>query len=95
MSRPTADALAGLLEGGGFSDLAVEEMEVPWEFESPEQATAYTRDIAAPIGAMLAPHPEAVQEEAWAEVTAAFRERAVEAGRVPLPSVTLLASGRA
>ena len=95
MSRPTADALGGLLEGGGFSDVSVEEIEVPWEFESPEQATAYTRDIAAPIKAMLAPHPAGVQEEAWAEVTAALREHAVEGGRVPLPSLTLLASGRA
>jgi SAM-dependent methyltransferase len=95
MSRPTADALGGLLEGGGFSDVAVEEMEVPWEFESPEEATAYTRDIAAPINAMLAPHPAEVREEAWADVTAAFRERAVEGGRVLLPSLTLLASGRA
>jgi SAM-dependent methyltransferase len=95
MSRPTADALGGLLEGGGFSDVSVEEIEVPWEFESPEQATAYTRDIAAPIAAMLAPHPAEVQEEAWAQVTAAFREHAVEGGRVRLPSLTLLASGRA
>ena len=95
MSRPTTDALGGLLEGGGFSDVSVEEIEVPWEFESPEQATACTRDIAAPINAMLEPHPAEVQEEAWAEVTAAFREHAVEGGRVLLPSVSLLASGRA
>jgi SAM-dependent methyltransferase len=95
MSRPTADALGGLLEGGGFSDVSVEEIVVPWEFESPEEATAYTRDIAAPIGLMLAPHPAEVQEEAWAEVTTAFREHAVEGGRVRLPSVTLLAAGRA
>src|SRR3954453_7912674 len=35
LSRPTPDAIGGLLEGGGFSDIAVEQTEVIYEFDSP------------------------------------------------------------
>src|SRR5215213_1148481 len=36
LSRPTPGAIGGLLEGGGFSDVAVEKHEVIYEFDSPE-----------------------------------------------------------
>ncbi|MGH2590204.1 MAG: class I SAM-dependent methyltransferase, partial [Actinomycetota bacterium] len=39
LSRPTADALGGLLEGGGFSDVAVEETAVSFDWDSPEAFT--------------------------------------------------------
>jgi SAM-dependent methyltransferase len=53
LSRPTPAAIGGLLEGGGFSQVAVEEDEVVFEFESPEHFTAYVRAIAAPIRALI------------------------------------------
>src|SRR6266571_6167115 len=49
LSRPTPDAIRGLLEGGGFSDVEVEEMDVIFEWESPEDFTTYLQEIAPPI----------------------------------------------
>src|SRR4029453_1730719 len=40
LSRPPPAAIGGLLEGGGFSKVAVEEDEVTFEFDSPEHFTA-------------------------------------------------------
>ena len=37
LSRPTPAAIGGLLEGGGFSKVAVEQAEVIFEFDSPER----------------------------------------------------------
>src|SRR4051794_32535183 len=36
LSRPTPEAIGGLLEGGGFSDVETEDMEVSFEWPSPE-----------------------------------------------------------
>src|SRR5919106_6537922 len=41
LSRPTQEALGGLLEGGGFSGIEVEEAEVSFEWESPETFTEF------------------------------------------------------
>jgi enediyne biosynthesis protein CalE5 len=95
LSRPTPDDIGGLLEGGGFSDVEVEQTEVTMEFASPEEFTEYTRDIAAPIRAMIEEHPEDVQAETWQAITGAAREAAGGAGPFSLTSVTLLAVGKA
>lgn len=94
LSRPTPEALGGLLEGGGFSGVETEEMEVTLEFESPEDFTTFVKEIAPPITAMIAPHPEEVQNETWTAITEATREVAGD-GPVRLTSLTLLAAGRA
>ena len=49
LSRPTPDAIGGLLEGGGFSDVEVEELEVTFEYDSPEEFTAFIRETIPPI----------------------------------------------
>src|SRR3954451_23319545 len=41
LSRPTPAALGALLEGGGFSDVAVEQDQVTYAFDSPADFTAY------------------------------------------------------
>ena len=94
LSRPTPEALSGLLEGGGFSDVQVEEDEVTMEWESPEEFTTFIKEIAPPITAMIAPHPPEVQEETWAAITEATRE-AAGSGKVSLTSLALMAAGRA
>lgn len=53
LSRPTPAAIGGLLEGGGFSEVAVEQAEVVFEFDSPAHFTTYVRAIAAPIRAKV------------------------------------------
>jgi SAM-dependent methyltransferase len=94
LSRPTPEALSGLLEGGGFSDVEVEEAEVTMDWESPEEFTTFIKEIAPPITAMIDPHPEEVQEETWAAITEATRE-AAGSGKVSLTSLALMAAGRA
>jgi len=95
LSRPTPEAVGGLLEAGGFSDVTVEEADVTLEWESPEEFTTFIREIAPPISAMIDPHPKEVQDEAWAAITEATRQAAADDGTVRLSNLTLLAVGRA
>jgi enediyne biosynthesis protein CalE5 len=94
LSRPTPEAIGGLLEGGGFNDVQTEQTEVSMEWESPEEFTTFIKEIAPPITAMINPHPPEVQEETWAAITEAARD-AVAGGPMRLTGVVLLASGRA
>jgi SAM-dependent methyltransferase len=94
LSRPTPEALGGLLEAGGFSDVNVEEANVTFEWDSPEEFTVYIKEIAPPIRAMIDPHPRDVQEETWGAITEATRKYAGDDGSVSLPNLVLLASGR-
>ena len=95
LSRPSHEALAGLLEAGGFSEVTVEDGDVTMEWSSPEQFTAFVRGIAAPITAMIAPHPPELQEETWAAITDAAREFADGDGPMKASSLALLACGKA
>jgi ubiquinone/menaquinone biosynthesis C-methylase UbiE len=95
LSRPTPEALGGLLTDGGFSDVEVEEADVTLEWESPEDFTTFVKEIAPPISAMLEPHPPDVQEATWAAITEAIREAAGGDGVVRLSNQALLAVGRA
>jgi SAM-dependent methyltransferase len=95
LSRPTPEALGGLLEAAGFSDVDAEEAEVSFEWESAEEFTTFIKEIAPPITAMIAPHPQEVQDETWAAITEAIREVAAEGGAVRLSNLALLAAGRA
>jgi SAM-dependent methyltransferase len=94
LSRPTPEALAGLLEGGGFSDLEVEEDEVVLEWDSPADFTTFVKEIAPPISAMIAPHPPDVQQSTWDAITEAV-EREAGGGAVRFENLVLLAAGRA
>jgi len=95
LSRPTPAAIGGLLEGGGFSGVAVEQAEVTFEFDSPEHFTAYVRAIAAPIRAMIEQHAGEAQEEAWEAITNAAAEVGGGSGPLSLSNVVLLASATA
>lgn len=94
LSRPTPEAIGGLLEGGGFSDVQVEEAEVIFEYESPEELTTCIQEMVPPITNLIAPHPPDVQEAAWAAITDAIREAAGD-GPVRFTNLVLLAVGRA
>ena len=95
LSRPTPAAIGGLLEGGGFSDVEVEQAEVVYEFDSPAHFTAYVRAIAAPIRAMIEQHAGDAQEEAWDAITQAAAEAGHGTAPLRLANVVLLASGSA
>jgi len=93
LSRPTPEAIGGLLQGGGFSNVEVEETSVTFEWESPEEFTTFIKEIAPPISSLIAPHPPDVQEATWAAITEAVRPHASGDGRVRFPGVVLLAAG--
>ena len=95
LSRPTPQALGGLLEAAGFSNVEVEEAEVAFEWQSPEEFATFIGEIAPPITAMIASHPQEVQDETWAAITEAIREVAGDSGAVRLSNLVLLAAGRA
>ncbi|MGH3788846.1 MAG: hypothetical protein ACRDRG_20375 [Pseudonocardiaceae bacterium] len=95
LSRPTPEAVGGLLEAAGFSDVEVEEAEVIIEWQSPGEFTTFVRETAPPITAMMAAHPKEVQDETWAAITESVRQRAVDSGTVRVSNLALLAVGRA
>src|SRR5262245_28625887 len=95
LSRPTPDAIGGLLEGGGFSNVAVEKAEVIFEFDSPEHFTTFVQAIAAPIRAMIEQHAGEAQEEAWDAITQAAAHAGGGSGPLSLENTVLLASGTA
>jgi hypothetical protein len=73
----------------------VEEAEVTFEWQSPEEFTTFIREIAPPINAIIDPHPPDVQEETWAAIADAIRQEAADDGAVRLTNLVLLAAGRA
>ena len=95
LSRPTPDAIGSLLEGGGFSKVAVEQDEVTFEFDSPEHFTAYVRAIAAPIRTMIEQHAGDAQEEVWDEITQAVADAGGGSKPLRFSNVVLLASATA
>jgi SAM-dependent methyltransferase len=95
LSRPTPAAIGGLLEGGGFSNVAVQQDKVIFEFDSPEHFTAYVRAIAAPIRAMIEQYAGASQEAAWDAITHAAADAGGGSNPLTFSNVVLLASGTA
>ena len=94
-ARTTPEALGSLLEGGGFSEIQVEEAEVAFELESPEQFTAYVQDMSPRTRRLMADRPQEEQDALWDAITDAVRAEADASGRVRLSNQALLAAGRA
>lgn len=95
LARPTPEAIAALLEGGGFSKVATEDLELTFEYESPEEFVTCMREIAPPITALLAEYPQDVKDETWAAITDATRRYAGGDGPFQLKNQVLLAVGEA
>ena len=94
MSRPTPEAIGGLLEGGGFSGIEVDQLILGMEWDSPADFTSFVKEIAPPVSNLLRPHPQEVQEETWAAITDAAGDY-VEDGRVRMENLALIAAGNA
>jgi enediyne biosynthesis protein CalE5 len=93
LSRPTPEALGGLLDGGGFTEVAVEQGEIIFEFGSAADFTAYVRAISAPIRAMIEQHAGDAQEEVWDEISRAATKAARGSKPLVFSNVVLLAAG--
>ena len=95
LSRPTPAAIGGLLEGGGFSDVEVEELEVTMEYDSAEDFTRSVQALVPPITNLLKPHPPELQQQVWQAVTDAARAHVSEDGSVRMTNLVLVAAGQA
>jgi len=95
LSRPTPEAISSILEGGGFSDVQVDEVELDFEYDSPEEFTRFVREIAPPVSNLMASHPPEVRDETWAAITEAVRAHADDDGKVRMKNQVLLAAGAA
>jgi SAM-dependent methyltransferase len=95
LSRPTPEALGGLLEGGGFSDVEIEETEVSFEWESADEFVAMVKDTVPPLVALIAKHAPDDPDGAWDAILGAVKERASDDGTVTFSNLVLLAVGRA
>jgi ABC-type transport system substrate-binding protein len=95
LSRPTPATIGGLLEGGGFSNVAVEQDEVTFEFDSPEHFTAYIRATSAAIRAIAEQHAGEAQDEVWDAITQAAADAVGGSKSLSLSNVVLLASATA
>jgi enediyne biosynthesis protein CalE5 len=93
LARPTPEAIAALLEGGGFSNVEVEEIDVVFDYSSPEEFVTCLREVAPPLTALLAQYPDDVQREGWAAITEAVQHRAGGEGPFELANQALLAVG--
>jgi SAM-dependent methyltransferase len=94
LSRPTPEALGGLLKGGGFSDVEVEETEVSFEWESAEEFVSMVKDTVPPLVALIASNAED-PDSVWDAILAAVEEKAADDGTVTFSNLVLLAIGRA
>jgi SAM-dependent methyltransferase len=95
LSRPTPEALAGVLEGGGFSDVRTERATVTLDWDSPADFVRYVHEIAPPVNALIDPHPPERRQAAWDAIREAVAEAAGGDGPVRLDNGVIVATGTA
>src|SRR5437763_1969503 len=82
-------------EGGGFSDVEVEETEVSFEWQSAGEFVAMVKDTVPPLVALIAKHAPDDPDRAWEAILGAVKETASDDGTVTFSNLVLLAAGRA
>jgi ubiquinone/menaquinone biosynthesis C-methylase UbiE len=92
-SLDDTERLAGVLSGGGLTDVIVGELSVPLIASSFDDWWARTSTIAGPLAKRLAALPESAQQALRARLEDATRPYVTPAG-VEFPGVTLIASAR-
>jgi len=95
MSRPTPAAIGGLLEGGGFSDVEVDQLEITFEYDSAEEFTRSVQELVPPITNLVKSHRPEVQQQVWQAVTDAARAHVSGDGSLRLTNLVLVAAGQA
>ena len=95
LSRPTPEAIGGLLEGGGFSDIEVEEIEVSFEWESAREFVAMIKDTVPPLVALIAKHAPDNPDAVWNAILDVIEVRASDDGTVTFSNLVLMGVGRA
>jgi SAM-dependent methyltransferase len=89
----SAERIAALLEGAGFSEVRTEEVPVRWALPDVDEYLRLIADTAGPIALALQAQPDAERAAIRAEVEDGFAPFAAERGYV-LPGVVLCAVAR-
>jgi hypothetical protein len=85
--------LASTLSEAGFRDVQIEDLELPMAvFDSGQEYWQFTREMAAPIAALLAQLPPDIQQTVGQEVAMAAARGSLD-GRVSLNGYPLFAAG--
>jgi SAM-dependent methyltransferase len=95
LSRPTPEAIGGLLQGGGFSDVQVEETDLEFDWASADEFSTYVREIIAPITKLVESQPKDVQPKAWQAIAEDIAPEAGDDGTIRLSNRVLMAAGQA
>jgi ubiquinone/menaquinone biosynthesis C-methylase UbiE len=74
--------LVALVEEAGFRDVKSGTIDIVFTTDSPEQFTAFIRDVAPTINEMVASHPAEVRERVWTRVTEGWKQFQDTDGRV-------------
>jgi SAM-dependent methyltransferase len=74
--------LVALVEEAGFRDVTSGTIDIVFTTDSPEQFTAFIRDVAPTINELVDPHPAEVQERIWTRVTEGWKQFQDADGRV-------------
>lgn len=61
--------LYGCFEKAGFRNIQIEKVKVTFQFDTPEDFTKFTQDIAAPVNAMLKDQSKERSEQIWNMIT--------------------------
>jgi ubiquinone/menaquinone biosynthesis C-methylase UbiE len=93
-SLADAEALNQRLVQAGFQDVRTEALPLTFRFDSAQQFTAFHKDIAAPIKAMIASHSPDMQRKVWDAVAEAAKKYAAADGSVSMSNKTICISGR-
>ena len=88
------DRLQNLFEQAGFEDIQLQTLKVTFAADSPADYTRFTRDIAAPVVALVEQLPTDEQEAVWEDMTTAVKQFATVDGRIEMVNEAICISGR-
>ena len=87
-------ALEQTFRRAGFSDVRSQSLTIEFQWPSAQDYTQFTRDVAAPVKALLAQQAPEMQDKAWAAITEAAAQFAQPDGTVAMHSETFSIVGR-
>ena len=88
------DRLQTLFEQAGFENIQLQTIKVVFAADSAEDYTRFTRDIAAPVAALVEQLPENEQQAVWDAMTRAVKQFATGSGRIEMENEAICISGR-
>ncbi|HHH36296.1 MAG TPA: methyltransferase domain-containing protein [Gammaproteobacteria bacterium] len=92
-SLANRDALQQAFMAAGFSNVRCEIVTVRFALPSPEDYTAFTRDISAPVAALCADLDEARRQAVWDAITEAARAYVTEDGGIAMENEAICIVG--